>query len=59
VDGCAGNTAFAGDLEEGHSCILDQEGKDLLVGLINVIAGHNLRIITMSVAKIEIIFKKE
>ena len=37
VNGRARYPAFAGDFEEGHTCILGQKTQDLLVGLIELV----------------------
>ena len=37
MDGGAGDAAFAGDLQERHPGVLDKEGQDFLVDLVDVI----------------------
>ena len=44
MDSCAGNAAFAGNLQEGHTGIFNQVGKDFLVDLVDVISCHVLSI---------------
>ena len=42
VDGRAGDAAFTGDLQERHPCVLDEEGQDFLVDLVDVISCHGI-----------------
>lgn len=46
VNSSTGDAAFTGNLKEGHTCILYQEGQDFLVYFINVVFCHNLHFLT-------------
>ncbi len=41
MDGGAGDAAFTGDLQEGHPGVLDKEGQDFLVDLVDVIGSSH------------------
>ena len=42
VDGRAGDAAFTGNLQERHPRVLDEEGQDFLIDLVDVISCHGI-----------------
>ena len=60
MDGRAGDAAFTGDFQERHPRVLDEEGQNFLVDLVDVIRSHKTYrdyCLKLTTTKVKIFFK--